>query len=123
MSEEEKKARDYLKENSLVRIENEKIVAYGNSYKLVLLNLIERQQKEIEEKNKDIKRLVVELKDNEFDYTTIYMSGVYDGEKKVKDKIKEKIKELKQIIEFEKPTYEDCLKYTIDILEELLEEN
>lgn len=40
-----------------------------------------------------------------------------------KDKIREKIKELKQIIEFEKPTYEDCLKYTIDILEELLEES
>lgn len=40
-----------------------------------------------------------------------------------KDKIMKKIKELKNIIEFEKPTYENYLKYTIDILEELLEES
>ena len=40
-----------------------------------ILNLIEKQTKEIEElKNADL--------------TTVYLNGVYDGEKKAKDKIK-----------------------------------
>lgn len=43
-----------------------------------ILNLIEKQTKEIEElKNADL--------------TTVYLNGVYDGEKKAKDKIKAKI--------------------------------
>ena len=43
-----------------------------------ILNLIEKQTKEIEElKNADL--------------TTVYLNGFYDGEKKVKDKIKAKI--------------------------------
>ena len=48
------------------------------------LNLIKKQQKEIEElKNADL--------------TTVYLNGVYDGEKKVKDKIKAKIEELEKL--------------------------
>ena len=44
----------------------------------IILNLIEKQFKEIEElKNADL--------------TTVYLNGFYDGEKKVKDKIKAKI--------------------------------
>ena len=44
----------------------------------IILNLIEKQSKEIEElKNADL--------------TTVYLNGVYDGEKKVQDKIKAKI--------------------------------
>ena len=45
-----------------------------------ILNLIEKQTKEIEElKNADL--------------TTVYLNGFYDGEKKGKDKIKAKIEE------------------------------
>ena len=48
-TEEEKKAIEYLKENALVRLnKNNKIVAYGNSYKYYILNLLEKQQKEID---------------------------------------------------------------------------
>jgi len=38
-----------------------------------------------------------------------------------KDKIKAEIEELEKIIEFEKPSYEDTLKYTIEVLQSLLE--
>lgn len=53
MSEEEKKAIEYLKNNCLARIEyddfgNEKIIAYGSSYKYILLKLIEKQDKIID---------------------------------------------------------------------------
>ena len=53
MSEEEKKAIEYLKNNCLARIEyddfgNEKIIAYGNSYKYILLKLIKKQDKIID---------------------------------------------------------------------------
>lgn len=48
-----------------------------------VLNLIEKQSKEIEEvKNADL--------------TTVYLNGFYDGEKKVEDKIKAKIEDLKE---------------------------
>lgn len=70
-------------------------------------NKLERQQKEIKELKETNNQLVNYLNDS------YYVSA---------DKIKKKIKELKNIIEFEKPTYENYLKYTIDILEELLEE-
>ena len=57
---------------------------YRKSYK-ILKNLIEKQQKEIEElKNADL--------------TTVYFNGFYDGEKKVKDKIKAKIEEYENKI-------------------------
>lgn len=68
------------------------------------------QQKEIEE-----------LKNNELDYTTIYMNGVYDGEKKVKDKIKEILKELDEFDEnfFNARSLKEATKNS---LKELLEE-
>lgn len=48
----------------------------------ILVNLIEKQSKEIEElKNADL--------------TTVYLNGFYDGEKKIEDKIKAKIEEVK----------------------------
>lgn len=58
MSEGENKAIEYLKENSLVRLnENNEIVAYGNAHKYYIINLIEKLKKENEElKNKVIKR-------------------------------------------------------------------
>lgn len=50
-----------------------------------ITNLIEKQQKEIEElKNADL--------------TTVYLNGVYDGEKKAKDKIKAKIEEIDEVL-------------------------
>ena len=51
-------------------------------------NLIEKQSKEIEELKEKNNKLMEEL-----DLTTVYISGVYDGEKKVEDKIKAKIEE------------------------------
>ena len=73
MSDEEKKAIDELWHFDC---------AYNREIKIVL-NLIEKQSKEIEElKNADL--------------TTVYLNGVYDGEKKVKDKIKAKIEELEK---------------------------
>ena len=68
-TEEEKKAIEYLKENSLVRLnKNNKIVAYGNSYKYYILNLLQKQQKEIEKKNKvitEVERYARGIKDEE----------------------------------------------------------
>lgn len=46
-----------------------------------ILKFIGNQQKEIEE-----------LKNNELDYTTIYINGVYEGKKYYKDKIRELLK-------------------------------
>lgn len=80
--------------------------------------LLERKQKEIKRYKKEIKnqqKEIEELKNNELDYTTIYMNGVYDGEKKVKDKIREKIEEAKEI-KWHTP------KLVIEYFEELLEE-
>lgn len=55
MSEEEKKAIEYLRKNSLVRVDEKgKIIASGNAYKIVILNLIEKQNKRIEEMAKYI---------------------------------------------------------------------
>lgn len=49
LNEKEKQAIEYLKENALVRLnKNNKIVAYGNSYKYYILKLLDKQQKEIE---------------------------------------------------------------------------
>ena len=78
MSDEEKKAIDYLQLcYDLSTITNESLSKLG-----IVLNLIEKQFKEIEElKNADL--------------TTVYLNGFYDGEKKVKDKIKAKIEEVK----------------------------
>ena len=51
----------------------------------LLRQAIEKQQKEIEElKNADL--------------TTVYLNGVYDGEKKVQDKIKAEIEEIDEEI-------------------------
>lgn len=79
MTDEEKKAIEILK----LRLENASLYVRGNNEVFynalgIVLKLIEKQQKEIEE----------------LDLTTVYISGVYDGEKKVEDKIKAKIKQL-----------------------------
>ena len=83
MSDEEKKAIEVLQ---YVKNETPFIFWYEdkpyNRKETIntILNLIEKQTKEIEElKNADL--------------TTVYLNGFYDGEKKVKDKIKVKIEE------------------------------
>ena len=78
MTDEEKKEYEELK--SLLYTGT--ISQYG---KRKLIEIIEKQQKEIEElKNADL--------------TTVYLNGVYDGEKKAKDKIKAKIEEYENKI-------------------------
>ena len=52
--------------------------------------------KKIEEENKN-------LRDKESDYTTVYMTGLYDERKKWKQKIKDKIEELEN--KFFRQTY------------------
>lgn len=74
LSDEEKQAIDKLKRSANYFV----MPIYETK---IILGLIEKQSKEIEEfKNADL--------------TIVYMNGFYDGEKKVKDKIKAKIEEL-----------------------------
>ena len=162
MSEEEKKAIEYL-ENRLDILHNNTQWATEENIKIVL-NLIEKQQKEIEELKKYDYRNIKISEDNKLSsihFTkeqldlmnlgiALYINIFKESEDEIKelteknaslqkeiklmksinindnfiskDKIKKKIKELKNIIEFEKPIYEDSLEDTIDILEKLLEE-
>ena len=83
LSNEEKKAIEYLKieYEKLMKEDNILFPLYKSDAKR-LIDIIEKQSKEIEElKNADL--------------TTVYLNGFYDGEKKVKDKIKAKIEEVK----------------------------
>ena len=118
----------------------------------ILLNLIEKQQKEIEDLKETLKctqnswfedtQKIEEMKkqidlDNECeialnskvmdlekeieelknaDLTTVYLNGVYDGEKKVEDKIKAKIEELEKMNIYEFETMN-----AIEVLQSLLE--
>lgn len=79
---------------------------------------------------KAIENLINRNKEIEEDYTSVYLSGFYDGENKWKSKIKEKIEELKQEGNYktiENPNgrvhfqLEPC-DYKIQVLEELLQE-
>ena len=102
MSEEEKKEYEELK--SLLYTGT--ISQYG---KRKLIYIIEKQSKEIEE-----------LKIP--DLTTVYLNGVYDGEKKVKDKIKAEIEELQEDIKYSaNPLSIDNSKFGIKVLQSLLE--
>lgn len=135
MSEEEKKAIEYIKENSIVRIENEKIVAYGNSYKLILLNLIDKQQEEIEEKNCLIDVLqhkIEELLDNKKEINYIKPIDIpvhnYINEDKIRDRLKE-LEEQKEKLKYDGnrsfADYEQfCknLKFFKEQIEEILED-
>lgn len=121
LSDEERKAIEQI-----IKISKEQYlddVDYNVSF---LINLIEKQSKEIEELKEDNKNLEDELKKYIVKMTDEQYRRLVDivgdeTNKKWKDKIKAKIKELEKIIEFEKPTYEDVLKYAIEILQSLLE--
>lgn len=118
MNEEEKKAIkevNHFKELTRYWQEEEYEEKEIAGYIETILNLIEKQSKEIEElKNADL--------------TTVYLNGFYDGEKKVKDKIKAKIEELenqkRQWIEDRDNKHKDSeIIYAIEVLQELLEES
>ena len=95
----------------------------GQVYSVVLLNLIEKQQKEIEElKEKDDAILAY--------YDQIYQDGIYTGQKAVEYRIKAKIEELDETLYYaeteegmaELKDYEyDKAKYGKNILQSLLE--
>lgn len=105
MSEEEKKAIEYIKE-----FKNEVFEGVGNKSTMaknidILLNLIDKQQKEIEELKKP--KYIIDCKTNKITkLTNDFIS---------KDKIREKIKKAKEI-KWHTP------KLVIEYFEELLEE-
>lgn len=83
MSDEEKKAIDEINRELTDEDRREYMNKWFADDLQTLVNLIEKQQKEIELKNLDL--------------TTVYLNGVYDGEKKVQDKIKAKIEVLEKL--------------------------
>ena len=136
LSDEEKKAIDNMKSLLLYSKEHEYFSPFQEQEiddMNIVLNLIEKQSKEIEDLKETLKctqnswfedtQKIEEMKkqidlDNECeialnskvmdlekeieelknaDLTTVYLNGVYDGEKKVKDKIKAKIEELEKL--------------------------
>ena len=118
MSEEEKKAKEYIKE-----FKNEVFEGVGNKSIMaknidILLNLIEKQQKEIEERDK---------KDN---IQVVYGGRRFGTEGMVvkdyisKDRIREAIKNREIELYADNPE-NDFIPYdkVIDTLKELLEEN
>ena len=127
MSEEEKEAIKYMKEfqKDLYGASSKNLMA---SYLDTIFNLIENQQKEIEEEHKKWKELLHEygvkcqeiekLKEKQ-DYARLEKEQLLEDSIS-KDKIKEKIKELQ-----EKPCYAESVESVleeIDILKKLLEE-
>ena len=144
MSEEEKKAIEYLKQNDIAEIQYdnyglESIHRIGIDEKYIILNLIEKQQKEIENlkelmahKNGYTKQLEEDLFENASNYVV--------SKDKIRDKIEELNKESKDLIKkgnfesrndgFEATDIEglnDLINYQskgiiIKILQELLEE-
>ena len=79
--------------------------------------MLKQIKSKLDEKNIPIETLLAEferLEDLEDDLTTVYLNGVYDGEKKVKDKIKAKIEKLN--LKNEK-LYEDNLTLAQEIKE------
>lgn len=79
-----------------------------------LLTAYEKEKEK--EKNKELENS---------DLTTVYLNGVYDGEKKINDKIKAKIEELnKDFKEYENGQeweIQDEIRGQIDVLQSLLE--
>ena len=133
MTEAEEKAVEYLKANSLVRLnENNEIVAYGNAHKYYIINLIEKLQKEIEEKTTIIMAGAEKVKQLEKEFIT---KQEIKENYIPKDKIEEKIEDYQNEIECEKSyleqgiiceeEYKDRVKVYnsyIFILNKLLEE-
>ena len=119
MNEEEKRAIECLK-NRLEILHNNTQWATENSIKVVL-NLIDKQQKEIEELKKEYEEL---YKDNLKQWEDKCKLAIeLDNETVSKDKIREKIKEIENV-EIDKISREEYNRkeFAIEILLELLEE-
>ena len=114
MSEEEIKAIEFLRKRQEFMHSEPKCVTTLEESIDTLLNLIDKQQKEIEELKKDKKALV----DN---YSKVLSSFIS------KEKIKAKIKKEEKYQETTKKLFPDSLnyhvqEYAIEVLKELLEE-
>ena len=106
LNDKEKKAIEVMKE---VKARN--VHTFVDELSIVL-NLIEKQSKEIEElKEKDDANLAY--------YDQIYQNGIYTGQKAVEEKIKAKIEELEN--EKEKYFEKQVIQHEIEILQSLLE--
>ncbi len=111
MSEEEKKAIEYLRKNPLVRVDEKgKIIASGNAYKIVILNLIEKQNNKIEE---------LKVYDN-IEYQK-YLYGNIEENYIPKSVIREKIESLKEQLKNAKDEAYDICESKIWALEDLLD--
>ena len=106
LSDEEKEAIDNMKSLLLYSKEHEYFSPFQEQEiddMNIVLTIVEKHSKEIEElKNADL--------------TTVYLNGVYDGEKKVKDKIKAKIEELdyNDIANFERRCKQEVLQSLLE---------
>ena len=126
MSEEEKKAIEYLK-NRLEILHNNTQWATENNIKVVL-NLIEKQQKEIEEFYREINiNTEIHKRDMKIKELEEVNNCLHESSKELfisKDKIREKTKELNNEMLNEKDSLEMFYrkKYCKEVLEELLEE-
>lgn len=107
LSDEEREAINHLTEKMKYHKDNPLgtyvWLTLDEHYVRTILNLIEKQQKEIEElKNADL--------------TTVYLNGFYDGVKKFKDKIKAKIEELdyNDIANFERRCKQEVLQSLLE---------
>lgn len=117
MSEEEKKAIEELKKvrwcSLAIVVKNEDgkmdISYFTEKHKKTILNLIEKQQKEIKELEKDNNHQWEERCRLTFDIEKNFIS---------KDKIREKIKEYKGLKEIDKMAYEEQIKPLQELLEE-----
>lgn len=92
--------------------------------------------KQLHENNEEYIQVCNELRELKFKYqarkdrtkqenadlTSVYINGVYDGEKKLKDKIKEKITYYEDLIKTN-PKDEEILRHIIQALNEILEES
>lgn len=111
-TEEEKKAIEYLKENALVRLnENNKIVAYGNSYKYYILKLLNKQQNEIERLYKDNYRLD---RENQLKFERAVDTSDYIP----KEAIREKIEEYEGLKEIDIKAYNEQVRPLKELLGE-----
>lgn len=121
MTEEEKKALKYLRKNVIARIDidkngKEKIIGYGNAHKYIILKLIKKQQKEIEE----LQIIADDIKGHNIVYTD---TPEFEDKFISKDKIREKIEELEKAkLPIEYNIKNIKITDQIRILEELLEE-
>ncbi len=129
MTDEEKKTIENLKTEyeKLIKEDNILFPLYKSEAKR-LLNLIEKQSKEIEELNKDLKKkpifLIKDIYSPKLKEISLQdVEGLIEqGREEVKDKIKAEIEELQDDIKYSaNPLSIDNSKFGIEVLQSLLE--